>query len=107
MQDTDPDVDLGTLVGRSLDFSKNQKLSEFLDWVIFEAVTEIKGEVIGVDDNGEIRDLAGKMGFELDKLSDGRSGSCVISLDDESGELVFTNTDSSADVAVMVVVGTK
>ena len=104
--DADPDVYLGTLSGRSLDFSKNQKLSEFLDWVIFEAVTEIKGEVIGVDDKGEISELADKMQLDLKKLSDGRSGSCVISLDDETGELVFTNTDADANVAVMVVVVT-
>lgn len=107
MSSDDPDVYLGTLTGRSLDFSVNQKLSEFLKWVIFEAVTEIKGEVIGVDDKGEIKLLADKMGFELDKLSNGSPDSCVISLDEETGELVFANTDSEGNVAVMVAVGTK
>lgn len=100
----DPDVYLGTLTGRSLDFSVTQKLSDFLSWVIFEAVTEIKGEVVGVDDKGEIAELAAKMSFDLDKLTDGSADSCIISLDDESGELVFVNTDNSGNVAVMVVI---
>ena len=107
MESDDPDVYLGTLSGKSLDFSINQKLSQFLDWVIFEAVTEIRGEVIGVDDSGEIAELAEKMGLDLTKLTDGNAESCVISLDDETGELIFVNTDSAGKVAVMVVVGTK
>ena len=107
MESADPDVYLGTLSGKSLDFSINQKLSQFLDWVVFEAVTEIRGEVIGVDDSGEIAELAEKMGLDLTKLTDGNAESCVISLDDETGELIFVNTDSAGKVAVMVVVGTK
>ncbi|WP_028511327.1 SMI1/KNR4 family protein [Ruminococcus sp. NK3A76] len=103
----DPLVYLGTLTGKSLDFSVNQKLSQFLAWVIFEAVTEIKGEVIGVDDKGEIDELAKKLGFDLDKLTDGSADSCIISLDDETGELVFVNTDAAGKVAVMIVVNTK
>lgn len=105
--DDDPVVYLGTLTGRSLDFSVNQKLSSFLSWVVFEAVTEIRGEVVGVDDKGEIEELAKKLSFDLAKLTDGSADSCIISLDDETGELVFTNTDNSGNVAVMVVVGTK
>lgn len=107
MEDNDPDVYLGTLTGKSLDFSVNQKLSQFLDWVIFEAVSEIRGEVIGVDDKGEISELAQKMSLDLGKLTDGSKDSCIISLDDETGELIFVNTDNNGSIAVMVVVGTK
>ena len=103
----DPTVYLGNLAGRSLDFSVNQKLSDFLSWVVFEAVTEIKGEVVGVDDKGEIEELAKKLSFDLDKLTNGSADSCVISLDDESGELVFVNTDGEGKIAVMVVIETK
>ena len=107
MTSADPDVYLGTLSGKSLDFSVNQKLSAFLSWVVFEAVTEIKGEVVGVDDQGEIAELAGKLSLDLDKLTDGSADSCFISFNDESGELVFVNTDNAGKIAVMVVVSVK
>lgn len=98
----DPDVYLGTLSGKSLDFSVSQKLSQYLKWVIFEAVTEVNGEVIGVDDKNEIDELAQKLSLDKQSLTDGTPDSCIISSDE--GRLVFANTDSDGSIAVLVVI---
>lgn len=103
MGSDDPDVYLGTLAGRSLDFSVNQKLSQLLRWVIFEAVTEKYGEVIGVDDKGEIDELARKLSLDKASLTDGTPDSCFISIAD-GGRTVFANTDANGEIAVLVVI---
>ena len=58
-----------------------------------------------IDDLFESLDSAG-FGSNVHEVA--AQGECrVLRLDDETGELIFVNTDSAGKVAVMVVVGTK